>query len=69
MPQIFKALSSIIAWILFVAGCGYLIATFIEWAAVGFQPVHWEQQAAFNGIGVASLVLSVVVMKLRRMLE
>jgi hypothetical protein len=66
MPKIFKALATITAWLLFIAGWVFLISSFIQWAAYGFAPEGWEPQAAFCGIGTASFVLSVVVMKLRQ---
>ena len=69
MPKIFKALATIGAWVLFIFGLGYLVSTFIQWAASGFAVGAWQQQAAFCGIGTASVILSVVAMKLRKMLE
>jgi hypothetical protein len=62
MPPVFKALATIAAWVLFIYGwlgilgglviCGMQTAGLVGW-------LH-----AF--VGVASLVLSVVVMKLRQ---
>ena len=69
MPNIFKALATISVWVLFVFGLGCIVSTFIQWVASGFAVGAWEQQAAFNGIGAASIILSVVAMKLRKMLE
>ena len=69
MPNIFKALASISVWVLFIAGLGFLVSSFIPWAASGFGTGAWQQQDAFCGIGTASIILSVVAMKLRKMLE
>jgi len=69
MPNIFKALATITAWVLFIAGCGQILSTFAQWAAVGFTTADWESQATFVAIGTASLVLSVVVMLLRKKME
>jgi hypothetical protein len=69
MPKIFKALATIGAWVLFIAGLGYLVTTLIQWATSGFATGDWQQQAAFNGLGVGSVILSIVAMKLRKMLE
>jgi len=65
MPRIFKTLATIAAWILFVVGClGILIpaVTRIATGEVIGSLIAW-------GIGIAALTLSVVVMKLRQMLE
>ncbi|MFC1928408.1 hypothetical protein ACFLXK_02235 [Chloroflexota bacterium] len=70
MPPIFKALATISAWILFIGGCISLLVTTINWAVnVGF--IGQPPLAAFMGWGLsaAELVLSVCVMKLRKMLE
>ncbi len=69
MPQIFKALASIAVWILFVAGSGYFIAMFVWWAAAGFGTENWQVGAAYDALGVAAIILSVVAMKLRKDLE
>jgi len=65
MPAYFKALATIVVWILFISGClgtvmpmitrtirGELFGSLMAWA-----------------IGVACLILSVVAMKLRKGLE
>ena len=65
MPPIFKALASITVWILFINGCLGLIGSAAARIAMGeaFGPIcAWA-------IGVASLILAVVAMKLRQMLE
>ena len=70
MPSIFKALTSITAWSLFILGWICILTTTINWAViVGF--IGEPPAAAFMGwgLGAAELVLSAVVMKLRQMLE
>ncbi len=63
MPPVFKALASITAWILFVTGClSILTALPIPFLDYGG---NWQRLA----VGIASLVLSVVVMKIRKTLE
>ena len=73
MPQKFKALASISAWVLFVFGLLVIaIAAFMSIAsgqatpAAGPPPI--QAYAAYS-VGVASIILSVVAMKLRQMLE
>ncbi len=63
MPHIFKALASITVWILFVTGCLVILTAF----PIPFLDFSgsWQRLA----VGIASLVLSVVVMKLRKTLE
>jgi hypothetical protein len=65
MPPIFKALATIVAWGLFVYGWLAILGGLV---ICGMQTTHlegWLHQAA----GVASLVLSVVVMILRKKME
>ena len=68
MPPIFKALASIAVWILFIWGC----------ITIGSATVGYYVKGAGNppiailaswGVGTAELILSVVCMKLRKMLE
>ena len=72
MPNIFKTLASITAWILFVGGCFWLISRTIVWFTV----------TGFTGTGVDMALLSmqflfiaiwfvaaVVVMRLRQKME
>lgn len=66
MPKIFKALATITAWILFVFGLLSLVSGFGR--IVGGSP-DLELMSAYFGYGVGGLFLSVVVMKLRQMLE
>lgn len=66
MPKIFKALATITAWVLFVFGLLSLISGFGR--IIGGSP-DLELMSAYFGYGVGGLFLSVVVMKLRQMLE
>ena len=73
MPQIFKALATINAWVLFVLGwlvllIGVIIMPSIEGALfAGTAPpiLFWVALAS----AVGTLALSIVLMKLRQMLE
>ena len=72
MPQIFKALATINAWALFIIGWVALIAGYVQLIVVfsgaatpsGLPPIEMTMAGGFAG-----LTLSVVVMKLRQMLE
>ena len=73
MPPIFKALASISAWFLFVFGLFVVAITLFMLIASGAVspaagPPPILAYLAF-AIGTASVTLSVVVMKLRQMLE
>jgi hypothetical protein len=65
MPSLFKVLASIAAWVLFVYG---LLAILGGLVICGMQTtglVGWAHQF----VGITSLVLSVVVMILRKKME
>ena len=69
MPQIFKALASISAWVLFIIGLGTL-----AWSSVESLVRYGEEVYPFNTIawfawGTVTLFLSVAAMKLRQMLD
>jgi len=67
MPQIFKALATITAWFLFIWG---LILTVFDGFVLPFVGKITMTEAYFaTGLGIASLILSVVAMKLRKMLQ
>ena len=72
MPPIFKALASITAWALFILGWLFLLGTNIG-ATVGGEFFGAEPPPLCfflgNGVGIASLILSVCAIKLRQMLE
>ena len=73
MPPIFKALTTITAWVLFVLGWIVLLVGVIIMPAIGgaFVPgipppvIFWIALAS----AVATLILAVCAMKLRQMLE
>jgi len=65
MPPIFKALASIVVWILFISGCIATIVSPITRIVMGevfTSLVAWA-------LGIACLILLVCAMKLRQMLE
>jgi hypothetical protein len=73
MPNIFKALASLSAWGLFVLGW-FIIVINVVMGAIGgeyFNPakVPSAEMGLFAGLGVASVVLAVVVMRLRQKME
>jgi len=64
MQKIFRVLASIAAWILFILALQGLVWTFVTTnKRTAFEVV------AFFSLWVVTLVLSVVVMKLRKKLE
>ena len=65
MPAYFKALATIVVWILFISGC---IATVMPILTRIFQEELFGSLIAW-AIGVTCLILSVVAMKLRKGLE
>ena len=71
MPDIFKALATITAWVLFIWGCITILS-----ATVGYYWGYAEgdyspgiSSLASWGVGTVELVLSVVVMRLRQKME
>ena len=64
MKKIFKVLASIAAWVLFILALIGLVWEFVA----GFSQ-HGLEGVAWFSLWVATLVLSVVVMKLRKMLD
>ena len=73
MPQIFKALATINAWTLFIVGWLALLAAYARligaYAGVTMTPPAGPSIEMGLAGGFAGLTLSVVVMKLRQMLE
>ena len=67
MPPIFKALATIAAWILFISGCLGVVLPAVA-RLIGGEAVALPSLIAWV-IGITSLILSVVAMKLRQMLE
>ncbi len=70
MPKVFKALASIVAWVMFVFGILGLISRAVVWVTVtGFTGTETSQLTRdFLAIAVW-LVASVVVMLLRKKME
>ncbi len=72
MPSIFKALASITVWVLFVFGCVAILMFLVMGTITGvFFGAGPPPLTGFVGaaLGIASLILAVVAMKLRQMLE
>ena len=73
MPDIFKALATINAWALFILSWVALIRGYVTmlagYAWVDIMPAGASSTEFVLVFGFAGLVLSVVVMKLRQMLE
>ena len=67
MPQIFKALSTINAWFLFVLGW-FFFAVYVQ-VIVTEGRTDWVRLSALCGLVIASLALSAVVMRLRQKME
>lgn len=65
MPAYFKALATIVVWILFISGC---LATVMPIITRILQGEVFGSLMAW-AIGVTCLILSVVAMKLRKGLE
>jgi len=68
MPRVFKSLATIAAWVLFVFGLLRLLIGLVMAFASGPNPVPMEAYLDF-AIGISSLMLSVVVMRIRQKLE
>lgn len=66
MPSIFKALTSITAWALFVFGSIALLAGFGR--IIGGSP-ELDMMTAYFGFGAGGLFLSAVSMAIRKKLE
>jgi len=70
MPPVFKALASTVAWILFIIGCLGLVVPTVGWAIKGDLLAPPATILVFIwSAGIASFILSVCAMKLRKMLE
>ncbi|MFH1651649.1 MAG: hypothetical protein ABID87_06085 [Chloroflexota bacterium] len=65
MPSVFKGLASITAWVLFIFGAVSLLGGFGRI----FMSAPLDLITAYFSFGVGGLFLSVVVMKLRHMME
>ena len=69
MPPIFKALTTISAWILFITGCLTYVITLITFLAGGVAADEWMHTVAFFTFATISMIASVVAMKLRQTME
>ncbi len=72
MPNIFKALTTITAWILFIGGCLGLISRAIVWFTVtGFTGTGTDMaQLSMQFVFIAVwFVAAVLVMRLRQKME
>ena len=72
MPNIFRALSSIAAWVLFIMGLLMLVFAFVFWFSTPLVPGEIEPWCAGDTaavMGTVMLTLSVCVMTLRRKME
>ena len=71
MPQIFKALASVAAWILFVVGCLAILLPLMHRILTGIFTANvigiFASMVSLE-TGIIALALSVGVMKLRHML-
>lgn len=63
MPPVFKTLASITVWILFVIGCLAILTQ------IPIPFLHGGGSWQYLAIGIASLVLSVFTMKIRKSLD
>jgi hypothetical protein len=70
MPPYFKALTTIIVWILLVWGCIILLGATIDYyVRIGIWNEPTFAHMASWAVSVGALILSVCAMKLRQMLE
>ena len=73
MPNIFKALASINAWALFIAGWAALLRGYISmlggYMGLDLTPSGAPPVEVALAFGLTSLALSVVIMKLRHSME
>ncbi len=72
MPPIFKALTTITAWTLFILGWLMLVFVVVFMVTLPFEPEALEPWGVFDTawvLAVITLTLSVCTMKLRQMLE
>ena len=65
MPPVFKILSTIAVWVLFIFGLLRLVIGLVVAFSLGPAQPPIEAYLDF-GVGVSSITLSVVVMELRR---
>ena len=68
MPPIFKALATIAGWFLFILGLVLVVVDGLVLPLTGW-PISTIEAYLATGLGIASITLSVVVMKLRQKME
>ena len=68
MPHIFKGIATITIWFLFILGLVLVVVDGLVLPLVGW-PITMTEAYFATGLGIASLILSVVAMKLRQMLQ
>ena len=70
MPSVFNALASITVWTLFSFGLGAFICGFVSIMSyileTSTMPTSLPPISACFGFGIASLILSVIAMKIRK---
>ena len=72
MPDKFKALASIAAWVLFLIGMGGFVMAFVLWFGKPLDPATAEVWCAGDSAAILSTVmvtLSVCIMVLRKKME
>ena len=72
MPEKFKALASIGAWVLFIMGLLMLVFAFVFWFSSPFDPSAakaWCTGDTAAILGTVMITLSVCIMTLRRKME
>ena len=73
MPQIFKALASIMAWILFIGGLIMLVSVLLMTALSGqlYSVDSPPPMEYYVGLGIATIIFAAAAytMKVRKMLE
>jgi len=73
MPQVFKALSSITVWVLFILGWIGVVFAILSYIGtivwIGLPPMEMVVIAGIFAGGIVCFILSACAMKLRHMLE
>ena len=68
ISHIFKGIATITIWFLFILGLVLVVVDGLVLPLVGW-PITMTEAYFATGLGIASLILSVVAMKLRQMLQ
>ena len=73
MPQVFKALASIIVWVLFILGWIGVVLAILGYIGtivlIGLPPMEMVVTAGIFAGGIVCFILSACAMKLRHLLE